>query len=266
MSYLRILVSIVVGTWLCLGQTGADTANANKQASSSSDSKTGQKPFTTTVTVVGTLTSESPASISVVDQEQLRTIPGNNLDDRLRQVPGFSLFRRSSSVVANPTTQGVSLRATGSSGASRTLVLWDAIPLNDPFGGWVYWTRVDPAYIDRVEVDRGGTTAVFGDRALGGNISLFGPTPQKDHIFVNFLAGNASTQDASAAYSNLWGRWGLTVHGRGFTTDGYYIVPDSLLGRVDTKANVRFATGDIHLDYFGNSNRFSLRGDILAEA
>ena len=57
---------------------------------------------------------------------------------------GFTLFRRSSSLVANPTTQGVSLRGTGSSGASRTLVLWDGIPLNDPFGGWVYWDRVPP--------------------------------------------------------------------------------------------------------------------------
>ena len=77
----------------------------------------------------------------VVNQQQLQQTPGVNLDDRLRQVPGFSLFRRSSSLVANPTTQGVSLRAIGSSGASRTLVLWDGIPINDPFGGWVYWTR-----------------------------------------------------------------------------------------------------------------------------
>jgi hypothetical protein len=41
----------------------------------------------------------------------------------LRDVPGFSLFKRSSSLVANPTTQGISLRGIGSSGASRTLVL-----------------------------------------------------------------------------------------------------------------------------------------------
>ena len=262
MSYTKIFGMIFVCCWICLGQTGTDATNTPPPQ----DNKTTVKPLTTTVTVVGSLTSESPASISVIDQEQLNTIPGNNLDDRLRQVPGFSLFRRSSSVVANPTTQGVSLRATGSSGASRTLVLWDGIPMNDPFGGWVYWSRLDPAFIDRVEVDRGGTTAVFGDRALGGNISLFAPAPQQDHLFVDFLAGNAGTEDASAAYSNLWGRWGFTVHARGFTTDGYYIVPQYLRGRADNKANARFATGDIHLDYFGDSNRFSLHGDVLAEA
>src|SRR5206468_7788336 len=182
------------------------------------EDKVAQKPLTTTVTVMGSLTTESPASITVVDQEQLRTIPGNNLDDRLRQVPGFSLFRRSSSVVANPTTQGVSLRATGSSGASRTLVLWDGIPINDPFGGWVYWTRVDPAFVDRVEVDRGGTTAVFGDRALGGNIAIFAPSPQEDYLFVDFMGGNSGTADASAAYSNLCGRWAFTSRARRLTT------------------------------------------------
>lgn len=88
-------------------------------------------------------------------------------------VPGFSLFRRSSSLVANPTTQGVSLRGLGSSGASRSLVLWDGIPLNSPFGGWIYWTRVSPEQLDRVEVSRGASTSVFGDKAMGGSIGLF---------------------------------------------------------------------------------------------
>ena len=169
-------------------------------------------PIRTTVTVNGTISSQTPASISVLDNQQLQTIPGTQLDDRLRQVPGFSLFRRSSSVAANPTTQGVSLRGIGSTGASRTLVLWDSLPLNDPFGGWVYWDRVDPAFIDRVEVERGGTTAVFGDRALSGSIGLFTPAEQPEHLFANFLTGNLGTEDASAAYSNLWGKWGVTAH------------------------------------------------------
>jgi outer membrane cobalamin receptor len=206
----------------------------------------------------------------VLDQETLQQTPGINLDDRLRQVPGFSLFRRSSSIVANPTTQGVSLRGTGSSGASRTLVLWDGIPINDPFGGWVYWTRIDPSYIDRVEIDRGASTSVFGDLAMGGTISLFSPqegstTAQHQHIFANYFGGNDNTQDVSGAYSNLWGRWGISLHSRDFTTDGYYITPESVRGRVDDRANVRFATGDLHLDYLGSADRFSLHFDALAE-
>jgi hypothetical protein len=59
--------------------------------------------------------------VTVLDVGTLQQIPGVNLDDRLRIIPGFSLFRRSSSVVAHPTTQGVSLRGIASSGASRTV-------------------------------------------------------------------------------------------------------------------------------------------------
>ncbi len=222
-------------------------------------------PVTTTITVTGTLTTETPASVTALTGEDLQQISGTNLDDRLRQIPGFSLFRRSSSLVANPTTQGVSLRGVGSTGASRTLVLWDSIPINDPFGGWVYWTRIDPDFLDRVDVDRGATTRIFGDQALSGTISLFSPPEQREHLFADYLAGNEGTQDASAAYSNLWGPWGLTVHSRAFTTDGYYITPPGVRGSVDDKANVRFATGDVHLDYFGGADRLSVSLDILAE-
>src|SRR5581483_11222286 len=62
-------------------------------------------PLKTTITVNDTLSAETPASITVLDQQQIQQIPGVDLDDRLRQVPGFSLFRRTSGVVANPTTQ-----------------------------------------------------------------------------------------------------------------------------------------------------------------
>ncbi|MBV8833637.1 MAG: TonB-dependent receptor plug domain-containing protein, partial [Acidobacteriaceae bacterium] len=222
-------------------------------------------PLTTTVTVNGTLSTESPASITTLTGKDLELIPGTNLDDRLRQIPGFSLFRRSSSLVANPTTQGVSLRATSSTGASRTLVLWNSIPINDPFGGWVYWTRIDPLFLDRVEVQPGAPTSVFGDRALSGTISLFYPPPQQDYITADYLGGNEGTQDVSAAYSRLWGPWGFTIHSRALTTDGYYITPPSIRGSADDKANVRFVTGDVHLDYLGSSNKLSVLLDILAE-
>ena len=259
----RLLATVVACGLACVtfAQTPASDPKAPGQQTNPVPS-----PLQTTVTVNGTIASESPASITVVSNDQLLTIPGVNLDDRLRQVPGFSLFRRTSSLVANPTTQGVSLRGTGSSGASRTLVLWDSIPLNDPFGGWVYWTRIDPNFVDHVEVDRGGTTAVFGDRALGGSISLFTPAAKPDHLYADVMAGNEGTLDTAAGWSTIWNNWGISAHSRAFTTDGYYIVPDRLRGRADDKANVRFATGDLHFDYLGSSvDRLSIQINILAE-
>jgi outer membrane cobalamin receptor len=224
-----------------------------------------QATVRTAITVNDTVSAETPAALTVVNQDQIKETPGVNLDDRLRQVPGFSLFRRSSSIVANPTTQGVSLRGIGSTGASRTLVLWDGIPINDPFGGWIYWTRIDPSYIDRVEVDRGATTSVFGDRSLAGTISLFSPQEKPSHIYGTYFAGNEVTQQVSAGYSNLWGRWAASIQSRAFTTDGYFITPEPYRGTADDRANVRFVTGSTHVDYLGDADHFSLHFDILAE-
>ena len=53
---------------------------------------------------------ERPASISVLTSADLAISAAGALDDALRNTPGFSLFRRSSSRVANPTAQGVTLR------------------------------------------------------------------------------------------------------------------------------------------------------------
>jgi outer membrane cobalamin receptor len=251
--------------WAAAMGCAAQSNSSQSQQSTAPPAAIQPPALQTTVTVNATLSSETPASIDVLDAQRIQETPGIELDDRLRQVPGFSLFRRSSSVVANPTTQGVSLRATGSSGASRTLLLWDGIPINDPFGGWVYWDRIDPGYLDRVEIDRGAATSVFGDRAMGGTISLFSPAEEHEHLFADYFGGNENTQDISGAYSNLWGPWGVSVHSRDFTTDGYFITPDYVRGKVDTRANLQFATGDIHIDYLGASDRLAIHFDLLAE-
>src|SRR5262249_26765828 len=81
--------------------------------------------------------SEVPGSAVLLSPTDIAANPALTTDDILRQVPGFSLFRRTSSRVANPTTQGVSLRGLGASGPSRALVLEDGVPMVDPFGGWV---------------------------------------------------------------------------------------------------------------------------------
>jgi len=67
------------------------------------------------------LGGEAAFSAVQVGPEILKQSP--RLDEALRSTPGVSLFRRTTSLSANPTTQGVSLRAIGPSGAGRALVL-----------------------------------------------------------------------------------------------------------------------------------------------
>ena len=129
-------------------------------------------PVTERVTVTATRTqtrlSDTPGSARLLSSDDLATTAALNIDDTLRQVPGFTLFRRSGSRTANPTSQGVSLRGLAASGASRALVLEEGIPLNDPFGGWVYWGSIPRESLESIEVFRGGASNLYGSDALGG--------------------------------------------------------------------------------------------------
>jgi outer membrane receptor protein involved in Fe transport len=122
--------------------------------------------------ITGDLIPSAPTSQYQISAEAISNSGSLVVDDVLRQVPGFSTYRRSSSLFANPTSQGVSLRGVGASATSRSTVLLDGIPLNDPFGGWVYWARVPRAAIESMEVANGAASDLYGGGALGGVVNL----------------------------------------------------------------------------------------------
>src|SRR4029077_492296 len=64
---------------------------------------------------------ESPVTMRGLSSLALSTTASITMDGQVRQWPGVELFRRSSSLVANPTSQGISMRGLGSTAASRTL-------------------------------------------------------------------------------------------------------------------------------------------------
>jgi outer membrane receptor protein involved in Fe transport len=179
---------------------------------------------------------EVASSVVVLGSESVNQVAAQAIDDVLRQVPGFSNFRRSSSLVANPTTQGVSLRGVGASGASRTLVLSDGLPLNDAFGGWVYWDRVARASIDQAEVVRGGSSDLYGSDALSGVINLVSREPKLAVAAADIAYGNRNTFDFSFFTGFSLDGWFSTVSGELLSTDGYYIVRPEIAGAADEPA------------------------------
>jgi vitamin B12 transporter len=125
-----------------------------------------------------TVTSERPpdpvgnAAFSIVDLDSVQLSDSDRLDAALEQVPGLSLFRRTTSQSSNPTTQGVSLRDIAPSGAGRALVLLDGVPMNDPFGNWVIWGALPREDVAGAEIARGAGAGPYGAGALTGTISL----------------------------------------------------------------------------------------------
>ena len=185
-------------------------------------------PLTQQVTVTASKVamplSKTSADVRIVGRRELASTAAVTLDGALRQVPGFTLFRRTGSRVANPTTQGVSLRGVGASGAGRALVLEDGIPLNDPFGGWVYWDRVPREAISRVEVVRGGASDLYGSEAMGGVINIVTRRPTRTALSFESSYGNENTPDASLWLGLQHGPWSAVLDGEGFSTDGYILV------------------------------------------
>ncbi len=183
----------------------------------------------------------------------LRLAPTLSLDEALRGSPGFSLFRRAPSWSANPTTQGVSLQGTGSSAASRALVLQDGIPLNDPFGGWLYWQRVPVTAPERIELQTGGGSGLYGSDAIGGAISIVSRRPfagasDTAHEAVDFSYGNLHTPNGSGSISVTRGVWAGAASLFGGSTNGYIPVPLSLRGAADYYASSTYEGGSLRVD------------------
>jgi outer membrane receptor protein involved in Fe transport len=213
-----------------------------------------------------TLLADVPASDLELTREDLQDTPALTLDGALRQVPGFSLYRRSDSRVANPTTQGVSLRGLGANGSSRALVLQDGIPLNDPFGGWVYWDRVPTESVSTAEIAQEGASSLYGSDALGGVVQFISRPAQPGGISIETFYGNQNTPDLSLWAGGQKGKWESTFAGEVFNTDGYVLIPEADRGPVDTRAGSEHGTADLMIGRkIGENSEIFARGSYLDE-
>ncbi len=209
------------------------------------------------VTVTATLDPRQaagvPASVTIFDGARLRAAPGATLDETLRSVPGFSLFRRTSSLSAHPTAQGLSLRGIGPSGASRSLVLADGFPVNDPFGGWVYWNRIPREAVGSVELLRGAASSLYGNGALAGVAQIFSERPPAAAgrtARASVAGGNTGLFDASwfTAARDASQRWGLSLDGEAFRNDGYMAVRERDRGLADAPFALSYVTARARLE------------------
>ena len=203
--------------------------------------------------------SETAASVVTLSEEEINTTAAPTIDDKLRQVAGFSLFRRSGSRYANPTSQGVSLRGVGASGASRSLVLFDEVPLNDVFGGWILWNRVVPIAVERVEVLRGGASSLYGSDSLSGAINIL---PQKANDKFAFSAeiygGMQETLSGSTFFAFKRSDWSADFTVSHFQTKGYILIDEAERGSIDSFAGSRNAnfSGRVAKNFNEKTNLF----------
>jgi outer membrane receptor protein involved in Fe transport len=209
---------------------------------------------------------ESPAGTRTLTSTDLQQAGAITLDGQLRLIPGAETFRRSSSLVANPSSQGISLRGLGSTSASRTLVTEDDIPLNDAFAGWIHWEELPELSIHSVEVVRGGASDLYGSSAIGGVINVLQEHPTGNIAELKSDYGSEDTYDSSLLLEGHRGPWGALATGGILGTDGFVLTAPNQRGLIDIPSNVHAQNGLTVLDHQQGGLRVFLRASALNEA
>ena len=208
---------------------------------------------------------ESPVTTRLLSENDLATTATVTLDDELRQLPGVELFRRSSSLVANPSSQGISLRGLGSTSASRTLLTEDDVPLNDPLGGWIHWQEEPELAVRSIELMRGGASDLYGSSAIGGVVSVIAVRPASDMFELRSSYGGEETFDDSLLGAMKRGAWGVVAAGGALGTDGYIQEAPDQRGPVDDASNVHSQNGMLTAERDSGPLRLFVRGSGFDE-
>lgn len=197
-----------------------------------------------TVTVWSTpFSAKSVASSNsgiLIPAETLQSAPQRTLDNILRDTPGFRLFRRTDSIAAHPTTQGVSLGNVGPNGASRSAMIVDGVPFNDPFGGWIGWNRLLPSTLSSIRMIPGGGVSPWGTAALGGIIAVDSRVlTDAPFTFIEAAAGDRLRHQAGLCFATDIQQARTRIFGTLHETDfrGYQVVSKDTRGPIDVRAN-----------------------------
>ncbi len=189
-----------------------------------------------------TSVGEIPVNVTTVTREELRLSAARTLQDVLQEVPGLNFRFPFQASVAHPSWQAVTMRGLGGTAASRTLVLVDGVPLNDPYFGWVRWSQVPVEVIERIEIVRGGATVSWGSQSLAGVVHVITRSVGAGGFSAGVRRGGQSTfrGDAVASFGN--DRAGGYLAGEIFDSDGYIVTEPSLRGAVDIPSASTHAT------------------------
>jgi iron complex outermembrane recepter protein len=207
-----------------------------------------------------------PTPVTVISAEELAASAAVTVDGVVRAAPSVATFRRSSSLVADPSSQGVNLRGIGPSGVGRGLVLDDGVPVNDPFGGWVYWRALSRLGTERLEIAPGGASALYGSFALGGVVERVARPIDRAGVALELAGGSFGTWNGAARTTSRWNGGGIAVEGEVLATDGFVVVAPSDRGPVDGPAAADHATLGVRAEHVVRPGlRLSAGADAFGE-
>lgn len=182
------------------------------------------------IVVVGTPLKPPPGTPAygsvVIARDRLTSDASGRVESILLDVAGFQQFRRSDSRSANPSAQGVTLRALGGNATSRALVLLDGVPIADPFFGHIPFNAIAPGQLGAVRVTRGGGSGAFGAGAVAGIIDLQSAAlSQLSPLTAAVDYGSFASVRAEASAAPRLGSGFVALSGRWETSGGFFTTP-----------------------------------------
>lgn len=197
---------------------GAGLALAGALAGSlhADGTNTATKEIVVTATREARESWEVPANVTVIDAAQIRQSAALNVPDALEKLGGVQV--RS---IAGPANAEVSLRGFGQNSHGRVLVLLDGRRLNAPSMANVNWLQIPVGSVERIEVLRGSSSALYGDYAVAGVINIItrkgSRAPEAD---VAVEMGSFGMDSESVSASGPMGPVSVSAQAAHYESDG----------------------------------------------
>src|SRR5690606_14668569 len=151
---------------------------------------------------------QTPASLDIITNEQLRERGDVSVMDAITQAPGISAFR-------HPGNGGSSLSSRGFTDSNSVAILYDGIR---QYGGLGQTFVYDPWSVERIEVLRGPASVLVGEGAIGGVVNVIPKKPSRGPVQNEVQAAGGTHDTQRLAFGSggaLDDRWSYRVDASG---------------------------------------------------
>jgi len=138
-------------------------------------------PVVVTATRTEQTARMAPASVAVVDQEDIERKAPATFDQAIEAVGGLNAFRTTGISVQSMQIRGSSDVAGGGVG-NRVLLLVDGRPALTSDSGGAFWSLVPTQFVDHIEIVKGAFSSLYGSTAMGGVVNVITKQPGKETV------------------------------------------------------------------------------------
>ncbi|HUX20781.1 MAG TPA: TonB-dependent receptor [Spirochaetia bacterium] len=155
------------------------------------DGKTATQEVVVTATRIESPALTAPGYVTTISSSQIMQSAAPNLAEVIQQIGGIQV---------NGYGAEGSLKTASIQGAtsSQVLVLLNGVRLNSSQDGLVDLSQIPLDSIERIEIVRGGDSALYGTNAIGGVINIITKEPSKDSGTLRILNGSYLPRNASS--------------------------------------------------------------------